>query len=314
MPSMTVVTPSHRADYELCVDLNRSVLEFSSARVHHHIFVPRSDFQLFRRRLAGPRTTVYRREELLPDSFVRMPYSDFMLNLRWPFVPVRGWIEQQIVKLVAAAGCTTDVVLLVDSDVQFVRPFSAETFMRDGIVRLYRLPDGVDIRLPRHVRWHECARKLLGLPQGSPPYADYVHGMIACDPAVVRKMLDRIENATGVAWTTAIGRQVHFSEWTLYGVFVDEVIGPPANQFVSDQALCTGHWTNPLGAEEAEEFLRRVGPTDIAAMISSKAGTSLAVRRSAFANYRAAQLDRLQHMLNFPLFFALQSVGVLYGA
>ena len=160
MTSMTVLTPSFRPDFELCVDLNRSILEFAPASVRHHIFVPRSDFHLFSR-LAGPRTDVQIREELLPASFVRVPHFDVMLNFRWPFLPVRGWIEQQIVKLHAASACTDDVVLMVDSDVQFVRPFSVETFVRNGIVRLYRLPNGVDGRLPRHLLWHKRARTLL---------------------------------------------------------------------------------------------------------------------------------------------------------
>src|SRR5262249_40395810 len=157
--------------------------------------------------------------------------------------------------LTAAAACTEDVVLLVDSDVQFVRPFDANTFVREGIVRFYRLPDGVDARLPRHMLWHEGARILLGLPPASPPYTDYISGMIACDPAIVRRMLARVETITGLPWATAIGRQLHFSEWTLYGVFVDEVAGAPANAFASNQALCPGHWTTPLGKDQADEFL-----------------------------------------------------------
>jgi hypothetical protein len=90
-------------------------------------------------------------DELLPGSFVRLPFSDFMLNLRWPFLPMRGWIEQRIIKLLTASASTDDVVLLVDSDVQFVRPFSAETFVRDGIVRFYRRPNDVDA-----ASWRTC--------------------------------------------------------------------------------------------------------------------------------------------------------------
>jgi hypothetical protein len=103
-------------------------------------------------------------------------------------------------------------VLLVDSDVGLFRPFSAETFVRDGIVRFYRLPDGLDARLRRHVRWHECARTLLGLRSRVPPYADYISSMAACDPVVVRRMLARVEATTRLPWATAIGRQLHFSE------------------------------------------------------------------------------------------------------
>src|SRR5262245_11138693 len=68
MTRIAVITPSYRPDFELCVDLNRSVLEFAPEYVNHQILVPRSDFALFRQ-LAGPRTHVRCREELLPPSF-----------------------------------------------------------------------------------------------------------------------------------------------------------------------------------------------------------------------------------------------------
>ena len=55
-------------------------------------------------------------------------------------------------------------------------------------------------------------------------------------------MLARVAATTGRPWTTAIARQLHFSEWTLYGVFVDDVIGAPANSFASDDPLCLGYW------------------------------------------------------------------------
>jgi len=290
MTRMTIVTPSYRPDFELCVDLNRSVLQYARECVEHHILVPRSDYKLFSS-LAGPRTHVRCREELLPTSFVRVPLTHFLLNLRWPFLPVRGWIEQQIVKLAAASACTADVVLLVDSDVQFVRSFSAATFVQEGAVRFYRLPNGVDVRLPHHLRWHECARRLLGLPPGSPPHPDYISSMVSCDPAVVRQMLAHVETTTGLPWSTAISKQLHFSEWTLYGVFVDELADASASAFASDQPLCLGDWSTTFSQEKAEEFLSNVGAADVAAMISSKSGTALSTRRAAFATWR----DRWKH-------------------
>lgn len=283
MTRMTVITPSYRPDFELCVDLNRSVLQYAPECVEHHILVPRSDYKLFSR-LAGPRTHVRCREELLPASFVRVPLTRFLLDLRWPFLPVRGWIEQQLVKLAAASKSDGDVVLIVDSDVQFVHPLRAEMFVRNGAVRFYRLPGGVDARLPTHIKWHRSARKLLGLPPQSPPHADYVTSMVACDPSLIRRMLTRVESATGRPWAMALARQLHFSEWTLYGVFTEELAGPEANSFVSDEPLCKGDWSTSFSKDKADEFLAQLGPRDVAAMMSSKTGIPITVRRSAFAD------------------------------
>jgi hypothetical protein len=259
------------------------VLKYSPKSVHHHIIVPRSDLELFSR-LASTRTHIRCEAEFLPRSFVPLPFSKFTVNLRRPFPPVRGWILQQVIKLAAAAGSEEDVALLVDSDIQFVRPFAVETFVQRGVVRFYRKPDEIGDERPRHMIWHRVSRALLGLPSAQPPYPDYISSLLAWDPAIVRRLLERVTAITGLPWVTAIAQQLHFSEWTLYGVFVDHVIGASANSFVSDDSLCRAYWDPiPLNREAAGEFLRDTRPTDVAAMISAKSRTPLAVRRGAFA-------------------------------
>jgi hypothetical protein len=289
MTRLSVITPSFAADFELCADLNRSVLEYSSDPIHHHIIVPRRDLKLFSG-LAGSRTHIHCEDYFLPRWFVRVPFSKLTVNLGRPFPPVRGWILQQVLKLAATAASADDVVLLVDSDIEFVREFAPETFVRDGVVRFYRKPDKIDEHLPRHVIWHRAARLLLGLPAAAPPYTDYISSMLAWNPAIVRQMLSRVTATSRLPWPTAIAGQLHFSEWTLYGAFVDEVIGAPGNSFCSDDPLCLAYWEEiPLDLDQSARFLRGIGPTDVAAMISAKSRTPLAIRRAAFAGHRRAR-------------------------
>src|ERR1700675_904649 len=112
MTGLTVITPSYEPDFGLCEDLSRSVLENSPETVHHHIIVPHRDLKLFGR-LAGPRTHIRCESDFLPSSFVPAPFTNFTVNLRQPFPPVRGWILQQVIKLAAVAASEDDVVLLV---------------------------------------------------------------------------------------------------------------------------------------------------------------------------------------------------------
>src|SRR5262245_17158300 len=161
MARMAVITKSFAPDFELCAALNRSVLKNTPDTIQHHIIVPQSDLQLFSQ-LAGPRTYIRCEADLLPRTFVRVPFSNIMVNLRRPFPPVRGWIQQQVIKLAAIAASEEDAVLVVDSDVEFVRPFTAEVFIRDGAVRFFCKPDQIDERLSRHMTWHRVARALLG--------------------------------------------------------------------------------------------------------------------------------------------------------
>jgi hypothetical protein len=287
MARMAVMTKSFAPDFELCAALNRSVLENSPDAVHHHIIVPRSDFNLFGR-LAGPRTHIRCELDLLPRTFVPMPFKNFMVNLARPFPPVRGWILQQMIKLAAIAASQDDAVLVVDSDVEFVRPFTAEMFVRDGNVRFFCKPNQIDKRLSRHMTWHRVARTFLGLPSAEPPYPDYISSPLAWDPTIVRRMLARVEAIAGRPWMTAIAGQLDFSECVLYGVFVDIVSGEPAKSFTSDDPLCLSYWEHaPLNLDDVADFIRGVRPTDIAAMIPSKSRTPPAVRETAFAALRA---------------------------
>jgi Family of unknown function (DUF6492) len=292
MTRMAVLTKSFATDFELCVALNRSVLDYSPNTVQHHIIVPRSDLKLFGP-LAGPRTYIRCERDFLPRTFVPLPFSNITVNLGRPLPPVRGWIKQQVVKLAAVAASEEDVVLVADSDVEFFRPFTAEMFVRDGKVRFFCKPNQIDNRLPRHMIWHRVARALLGLPPAEPPYADYISSPLAWDPVIVRRMLARVTATTGRPWPTAIAGQLHFSECVLYGVFVDCVIGAPAKSFASDDPLCLLYWEpTPLNLDSAAQFIRGVRPTDIAAVIQSKSRTPVAVRKAAFAALRAAHNTR----------------------
>jgi Family of unknown function (DUF6492) len=287
MTRMVVITKSFAPDFELCAALNQSVLDNSPDTVQHHIIVPRSDLNLFGR-LASPRTNIQCEADLLPRTFVPVPFSNTSVNLGRPFPPVRGWIKQQVLKLAAVAASEDDVVLVADSDVEFFRPFTAEMFVRAGTVRFFCKPNQIDKRLPRHMIWHRVARELLGLPPTEPPYADYISSPLAWDPMIVRKMLARVTATTGHPWPTAIAGQLHFSECVLYGVFVDAVIGAPANSFASDDPLCLPYWEQtPLNLDSAAHFIRGARPTDIAAVIQSKSRTPLSVREAIFAALRA---------------------------
>ena len=286
MPRLAIITPSYAPDFELCADLHRSVLRHSPSSVQHHIIVPGPDLELFSR-LAGPRVVLHDEAAFLPRSIRAVPGTKYRVNLRRPFPPLRGWILQQVIKLAAAARSDADVVVLVDSDIEFVRPFSAETFRRDGTVRFYRKPDDIDERLPRHVRWHQGARALLGLPAAPPPYHDYVSSLLAWDPAIVRQLLERVEQTTGRRWADAVSSQLHLSEWTLYGVFVDHLMGEEARAFATDDPRCHAYWDEtPLDEAGARAFVAGAGPDDVAVMISAKSRTPLAVRRAAFGATR----------------------------
>jgi Family of unknown function (DUF6492) len=284
MTSLAILTPSYAPDLELCRTLNRSVLEWTPAEATHHIIVPRRDLELFAS-LRSPRTEVWTVEQWLPGRMLRIPRFNAWLNLRRPYPPVRGWVMQQVVKLRMAAEIEADVLLLADSDVVLVRPVTADTFRSEGRTRFYRCDDAVVESMRRHVIWHDVARRLLGLaPSGPPPLPDYISAFNVWDRAVVLELLERIERTTGRSWLDAVASQLHVSEFILYGVFVDCVLGESAGVFPASSMLCHSYWhTQPLDDAGAAGFVRDLAPEDVAVMISAKSGTPLDVRAKALS-------------------------------
>lgn len=283
MTDLAVITPSYAPDIELCRDLNRSVLAYTSDSVVHYIITPQRDLELFSS-MRGPRTVVRSVAELLPWHVLAIPRANIWLNLRRPALPVRGWVMQQVMKLQLATQIEADALLMVDSDVLFVRPVTADTFRRDGRLCFYRKDAGVDEHLPRHLTWHNVARRLLGIPQSEPPLPDYVSALTVWEPGTVRALMDHVQGVTGRRWVDELAAQLHFSEDTLYGVFVDEVLGEHAQVTRCETMLCHSYWhPRPLTLEAANRFLDTMSSDDIAVMISAKSRTPLEVRRAALS-------------------------------
>jgi hypothetical protein len=286
--TFAVLTPSYAPDFELCRELNRSVLDWTALEVQHHVVVPRRDHKLFSR-LASARTRVWTADEFVPRGMLPIPKANAWLNLRRPYPPIRGWVMQQIVKLAAAAELGVDVLLLADSDVTFVRPVTVDTFREGDHVRFYHAPDAINAEMSRHVLWHDVARRLLDLPPaGPPPLPDYICPMNPWDREVVLALRDRIERVTGRPWLDAIASQLHVSEFILYGVFVDEVLGTSAATCAMPSTLCHTYWgPGPLVPEGVPSFAQSLSPDDVAVMISAKTNTPQSVRREALSHIRA---------------------------
>lgn len=279
---LEVITPSYAPDLELCRDLNASVRRYGNDRVKHTIIVPSRDLQLFGR-LERERTEVRSVDEYLPD-LRRLPHN-LWLNPRRPWFPVRGWVAQQLVKLAASARSEAALVLMVDSDIVFVQPFGLDTFTSSstGMPEFYRLGDAVDERLPRHVIWHQAARRLLCLPLSSQlPLPDYVSCPCVWEPEVVRSLLQRVEMVASTPWQQAIGAEPHVSEMILYGVYVDELLSDSKPSHVVSDMRCHRYYDEvALDESELRAFLAAIRPVDHSVMISAKSGTDLAARRAA---------------------------------
>ncbi|MFD1719774.1 DUF6492 family protein [Georgenia deserti] len=287
---LEILTPSYAPDLELCRDLVASVRRFAPTGTRHRIIVPEHDRDLFAP-LANATVSVETVQDVLPGALRRLPRMNTWIDIHAPWPPVRGWVAQQLVKLAAVAASPARSVLVVDSDVVFVRPFALRDYTAGASQVLYRLPDAVDRRMSRHMLWDDTARQLLGLPATATARRhDYICWPCLWNPAVVRGMLQRVSaQAGGRPWTRVIGRCLHVSEMVLYGVFVDEIVSDTEVVTHIDEMRCL---TQPdevaFDHSAMDQFIAGLRPRDVAVMVSARSGTPLQVRREAILRATSA--------------------------
>ena len=305
---LAVLTPSYRGDADLFADLHKSVLAKTAPSVVHHVVVPPSDARLFRQ-YEGARCRVWTHRDLLPRYCVSVPRADGLtLNLLRPWPPVRGWVVQQIMKMAGAAVLDARAVLIVDSDAVLVREATLSEFTHNGRLWHYRKDGAVTANMERHIRWHDVARKLLGVPGAvAPPLPDYVSPICVWDPVVVRSLIAHIADSTGRNWVDAVGGQLHVSEFVVYGVFVDHVFGGTVPR---DQDLCHNYYERvPLNLADAAAFADEMPPNALGVMISSHSRTRHEVRAMAFSRCReiAGRMTSQASLSLAPLLQMLES-------
>ncbi|KIZ42338.1 hypothetical protein OO17_13045 [Rhodopseudomonas palustris] len=284
------MTCSFRGDFEICALLCESVDRFVPDIVQHLLYVPASDLALFAP-LASARRRIIAEETLLPAWFWKIP----MPPARWrrllslprrniyltPFsLPVRGWIAQQIMKIAGAAQSPTEIILHVDSDAEFVRPFSVDDLYQAGAgVRLFRRPH---VDAGGHRSWHLSASQLMGLPPDEFHDGDYIDSLVVWRRSVVRQMIERIAQIGGRDWRIQLARTQHFSEYLLYGVFAERVLGlAEAGLAVAPMSLCHTRWSDAFAdAEDETNFITSLDPRMIASCVQSTIALSLPQRRA----------------------------------
>jgi hypothetical protein len=244
---VALVTCSYRPDFERCARLCESMNAFISPEAAQFIIVPDRDRKIFAQ-LESKNRTIISTQEVLPTRFIHLPlFKKWWLdNAMWP---IRGWMMQQMTKLCADVVTERENIIFVDSDIEFIRPLQHDRFVSEGALRLHRKPmhrsEGV------HLKWHYAAAELLGF---SPQYfgSDYIGPLATWRRSNLVQLKRYIEDYLERPWHEAFGRRVTVSEYTLYGVFVEHVLGiENSGHFQNEEDLCHCLWLEG----ETEKFL-----------------------------------------------------------
>lgn len=265
MQSVAFVTPTFLPDLKRCETLVRS-LDLFAPDVRHYLIVDSFEMAAFRY-LESARTILLTAEDVIGIPQLRVPLGqNFWLH--WRTLPMRGWIRQQLLKMAATSTLEHDVLVCIDSDVAFVRPFSPDLLLKDGKIGLLDVGYSDDMV----EEWTGRAEGLLGLPRGSATRRGHVGHLISWSGEHMRGLQRRVESVTGLPWQIAIGRCRTFSEYILYGVYLREVVGYPNSLHApTDLALVRQPWHHDLSTSEGlRRFIEELDEDNIAVMIHSK--------------------------------------------
>ena len=287
MNSVGLLTPTYGRDLEICTLLCESVDRHVRSFAKHYLLAPDSDVALFAP-LASERRVVIPASTFLPDWLRPLPRvvqrkrRQFWWSLRAK--PVSGWHVQQLLKIAATISLPYERYCILDSDVVFFRDFDLARFEYPNSIPLLTMSGEVTADQPRHSRWLETSHQLLGLPTQPFPAADYIGHIILWDKQTTQGLTSRIEAVTGVEWIEALCRTREFSEYMLYGYFVQNDPASSLRHTVVPATPCVSYWDDPtLSKSELNQLLRRADKSDVAFSIASFSGTPVDTIRAAIA-------------------------------
>lgn len=274
--TFALVTPSYAPDFERCKLLAESVERCLVDGTKHYIIVDREDVPLFKQ-LSSSKIKLLVVEELLPFWIFRVPgFKQGWMSLCT--LPIRNWVLQQLVKMSVFDAISEDIVVFCDSDNTFIRPFDLKSrLLKNGNLALLR----VGFHNQETHQWLTVSQQLLGIADRQIPDVSYISNMIAWRRNNILEMRRQIEETSGKHWIRAVCQHWSISEYMIYGVFVEHVLGiEAARHFPFDDELIKPNWDAPLQSEAAiNDFFSTIKDEHIGVMIHSKFNTPIELYR-----------------------------------
>ena len=287
MNPVALLTPTYGRDLEICTLLCESVDRHVTSFSKHYLLVPDCDLSLFAP-LASERRVIIPASAFLPDwlrplpRIVQRKRRQFWWSLRAK--PVSGWHVQQFLKIAATISLPHQRYCILDSDIVFFRNFDLARYEYPNTIPLLRMDGAVTADQPRHSRWLETSHQLLGLPTPPFPAPDFIGHIIFWDQQTTRALTERIEATTGLSWIEALCKTREFSEYLLYGFFVQNDAASALRHTVAPSTPCISYWDDPtLSKNELTRLLLRANTHDVAFSIASFSGTPVETIREVVA-------------------------------
>ncbi|MES2194645.1 MAG: DUF6492 family protein [Pseudomonadota bacterium] len=297
MNPVALLTPTYGRDLALCALLCESVDRHVKSFSKHYLLVPDCDLSLFSH-FESEHRVVLPASHFLPAWLRPLPriVQRKRRQFWWSFraKPVSGWHVQQLIKIAAAMSLPHERYCILDSDIVFFRDFDLSKFQYPNSIPLLNMRDEVTADQFRHARWVETSHQLLGQPVPQLPASDFIGHIIFWDQQTTQAMASKIEAVAGLGWIEALCRMRDFSEYMLYGYFVENDAGFSARHTRTPRTQCVSYWDDPkLSRDELTQLLRRAEKSDVAFSIASFSGTPVQTIRAVIEENVAAPAHRI---------------------
>ena len=294
--SWAFVTPSYKGDLQRCNLLCRSVDAFVTGNWHHYVVVDRPHYPLFKH-LQGPRRSVLLTDDVMP--------AKMRLLFHLPFVGGRslwwsretglslGWHVQQMVKIGIASVVKEDGLVYCDSDVFFLKPLDTASLIQNGRFRLYRTYEKQNLDAIANPEFLNAGLDLLGLPKHA-QYFTYIENLITWRRQTVLEMCDHLARIHGGKWHLAFRNRLQISEYTLYGLFVEEVLSDLDFHNPTWVSLCRTQWSKMLNNsdEDVAAFCADLETHQVAVGFQSFLGISVSLLEEQFEKALTSHLAK----------------------
>lgn len=287
MHSVALLTASYAKDIERFSLLSESIDTWLTGYTTHYVLVNDEDVPLFARFASDKRVIVPASRYLPKWLFALPPALQFISKRRvWLSLlssPVNGWHIQQILKIAGVLNAPEQRVCILDSDNLFFREFDVGAYAGGEKTPLFVTRGDIDADHPFHVLWLRTIDQMLGIRQRKFPADDYVGNALVWDRDTVRAMTAAIKSATGLNWALALCRKKKFSEYLLYGNFVENSPEHLARHRITEDSIAVSHWDDTrLDREAIEAMMRAASPDQVALCIQSYSSTSIDDIRDVF--------------------------------
>ncbi len=258
---------------------------FVTGNWHHYVVVDRPHYPLFKH-LQGPRRSILLTDDVMPAKMRLLFHIPFVggRSLWWSSKTglSLGWHIQQMVKIGIASVINEDGLIYCDSDVFFVKPFDTASLFQNGRFRLYRAYERQNLERIANPEFFNTGLDLLGLPKHVEYFA-YIDNIITWRRQTVLEMCDYLASRHGGQWYNAFRNRIQISEYTLYGLFLEEVQKDEAFHAPTSVGLCRTQWNKQQHLDvDVETFCGGLEAHQVAVGFQSFMGISVPLLEQQF--------------------------------